>query len=123
MSIVSESITVIPHGDLVEIRYSSVVKDAGGIHDANGSLWIERASLGWLRNALENAIADPRADATVVTRGSDNLRVLVGGHEAEPYVNVFNKRVGDVVHPGTYWIAASPASATRLVEEIKIIAA
>jgi hypothetical protein len=86
-------------------------------------LWIERASLGWLRNALEKAIADPRADATVVTRGSDNLRVLVGGHEAEPYVNVFNKRVGDVVHPGTYWIAASPASATRLVEEIKIIAA
>lgn len=123
MSIVSESVTVTAHGDLVEIRYSSVVRDAGGVHDSNGSLWLERASLGWLRTALEKAIEDARADAAVVSRGSDNLRVLVGGHEAEPYVNVFNKRVGDVVQAGTYWIAPSPALATKLVEDIKSIAA
>lgn len=123
MSIVSESVTVTAHGDLVEIRYSSVVRDAGGVHDSNGSLWLERASLGWLRTALEKAIEDPRADAAVVSRGSDDLRVLVGGHEAEPYVNVFNKRVGDVVQAGTYWIAPSPALATKLVEDIKSIAA
>jgi hypothetical protein len=123
MSILSESITVTPHGDLVEIRYSSVIENAGAVHDANGSLWLERASLGWLRSALEKAIDDPQSDATVVSGGSDNLRVLGGGHEAEPYVNVFNKRLGDVVQPGTYWIAVSPALATRLVQEINIIGA
>jgi hypothetical protein len=77
----SESITAIPHGALVEIRYSAVVRNAGGIHDANGSLWLERASLGWLRNALEKAIDDPSAHAAVVSRGSDNLRVLVEGFQ------------------------------------------
>lgn len=122
MSIVSESVDVTLHGDLVEIRYSSVVKDAGGVHGSNGNVWLERASLGWLRDALRNALEDPGADAAVVSQGTDNLRVLVGGHEAEPYVNVFNKRVGDVVHPGTYWIAPSPALAKRLVEDIKSLA-
>ncbi len=120
--IVAESLAVLVHGDLVEIRYSSVVKNAGGVHDSNGSFWLERASLGWLRNALEQAIDDPRAEAAVVSLGRDNLRVLVGGHEAEPYVNVFNKRVGDVVQPGTYWIAPSPALATKLLQDIKTIA-
>jgi hypothetical protein len=116
---VTESVALTLHGDLVEIRYSSVVKNVGGVHDSNGSFWLERASLGWLRDALQHAIDDRRADAAVISLGSDNLRVLVGGHEAEPYVNVFNKRVGDVVQPGTYWIAPSPALAKRLVEDIK----
>lgn len=118
----AESVAVTLHGDLVEIRYSSAVKNAGGVHDSNGSFWLERASLGWLRNALEQAIDDPRAESAVVSLGGDNLRVLVGGHEAEPYVNVFNKRVGDVVQPGTYWIAPSPALATKLLQDIKTIA-
>lgn len=122
MTVLSESVQLKLHGDLVELCYASDVDNAGGAHKLNGTLWLERASLPWLRDALEKAIADDFAETSTVSIGGDNLRVLVGGHEAEPYVNVFNKRADSVERPGTYWFAPSRKLATTLVEKIKSIA-
>jgi len=122
MSLLSEALDVIPHGDLVEIRYSSVSKDARGVRALNGVVWLERTNLGWLRTSLEKAIDASIDEPALLSLGGDNLKLLVGGHEAEPYVNVFNKRIGDVIQPGTYWIAPSMSSARTLLGKIQALA-
>ncbi|HEY1813959.1 MAG TPA: hypothetical protein VGG74_16525 [Kofleriaceae bacterium] len=104
--------------DFVGVHYRATKELVGDPYEVERSVWFARSNLAWLVRALETTLDEPQPGTLVVNHGGDDLRVLEGGHEAEPYIHITNERPDDAAHGGGHWVSLTKRIAQKLTADL-----